>query len=110
MGHGSTPGTPELKSFHSPEYHGSQEILNLRKMTSSKNMIYQPDVVAIQVNRGTPTRGSSIDEGQDKVTYQSFQGPFNENNKSLEEMSHSDGEMTLTRDRIMGSNDDHLKH
>ncbi len=102
-----TPGIAEIKSFHSPEHHGSQEILNLRKMTScSKNsMLYQPDVVAIQVNRGTPTRGS-IDESSTTVTYQSFQGPFNEHNKSLEETSHSDGEMTLARDRTMGSIDD----
>ena len=59
----------ELSTFQ-----GSTE--HLRGKTK---LVYQPDVVAIQVNRNTPVRtGSTSDDGsgtQQQVIYESFKGP-----------------------------------
>ncbi len=59
------PTTPELRTFQ-----GSTENV-YRK---SNNLVYQPDVVAIQLNRSSSMRTGSLTE-DDKVIYESFHGP-----------------------------------
>ena len=60
------PIAPELRTFQ-----GSTENV-YRK---SNNLVYQPDVVAIQLNRSSSMRTGSLTE-DDKVVYESFHGPM----------------------------------
>ncbi|XP_013386174.1 caskin-1 isoform X2 [Lingula anatina] len=88
-----------LSSFHQlqQENRGATEIIHLR---NSSPKVYQPDVVAIQVNRSLSRSGTSdgLDvyaEGQN-VICRSFQAP--PENKYKEEALPVDGEVTPTNE------------